>query len=131
MDTLKKRVSFDFDSTLSEGYVQAFAKWCVKRGCEVWVVTSRLPDHKAPADNWNNDLWFVCNQLNVPKERVVFTSYTSKHEFFWSDHNGDFLFHLDDDEDEIKMLNVHCPNLVAMNHLENLNWERELTELVE
>lgn len=131
----RKRVSFDFDDTLSEGYVQSFAKWCIEQDCEVWVVTARVGDdylkkHNLPM-NWNVDLWeVVIDRLGIPKERVIFTSYTSKHEFFWSDDNQDFLFHLDDDPDEKRMLEVHCPNIVAMNHKENVHWERELTKLV-
>lgn len=125
-----KRVSFDFDDTLSHGNVQAFAKWCKKQDCEVWVVTARLPDDKAPSENWNDDLWWVVKHLGLNKDHVVFTSYTSKHEFFWADDKQDFLFHLDDDPDEKRMLDVHCPNLVAMNHLEDLEWEEKLTKLV-
>lgn len=125
-----KKVSFDFDDTLSEGYIQSFAKWCKDQGCELWVVTARVPDDKAPSPNWNLDLWYVTKQLDIPKERVIFTSYTSKHEFFWADEHQDFLFHLDDDRDENRTLKVHCPNLVAMNHLENPKWEDELTKLV-
>lgn len=125
-----KRVSFDFDSTLEYGYVQHFAKWCKKQDCEIWIVTSRVPDHKTPSDNWNNDLWFVVRNLGLNEDNVIFTSYTSKHEFFWSDENQDFLFHLDDDPDEIKMLEVHCPNIVAMNHFEDKNWVKKLKKVV-
>jgi len=129
-----KRVSFDFDSTLDQGYVQSFAKWCMKQDCEVWVVTSRCSDKLLKKNNlplgWNNDLWWVVDHLGIDKEHVVFTTYTSKHEFFWADENQDFLFHLDDDSDEKKMLEVHCPNIMAMNHLEDLEWEEKLTKLV-
>lgn len=40
------------------------------------------------------------------------------------------LYYIDDDEDEIIMLNKHCPNIVAMNHEYNVNWKKELTTLI-
>lgn len=130
----KKKVSFDFDDTLSEGYVQSFARWCIDQDCEVWIVTARLDDGKLEKHNlpetWNSDLWEVVDRLGLSKDNVIFTSYTSKHEFFWADEHQDFLFHLDDDPEEKRLLDVHCPNLVAMNHLETPQWEKELTKLV-
>lgn len=118
------KVAFDFDSTLSEGDVQHFVKQL--KDFEVWVVTSRLPDDKAPNDNWNNDLWWVCNHLDIPKDRVVFTSYSSKHEFFWG---KDFVFHLDDDIEEVEMINKLCDNTIGvLKH--GKEWKSTLTELI-
>lgn len=123
------RVSFDFDSTLDRGDVQFFVKAIKKRyNADVWIVTSRVSDDRAPTSTWNNDLWFVCRMCNIPRENVVFTSYSSKHEFFWADENKDFLFHLDDDDDEIKMLKVHCPHMLAVNHLNQKDWMQVLND---
>lgn len=119
------KVSFDFDDTLDRGDVQAIAKQ-LSQQYELWIVTSRVPDEKAPSDNWNNDLWFVCKQLNIPKDRVVFTSYESKHEFFWD--REDFLFHLDDDPDELHMITATC-NVVAIDSFDP-TWKEMIEELV-
>lgn len=96
----RPKVSFDFDSTLDRVDVQHIAKDLISKGYEAWIVTSRVSDDKAPGPGWNNDLWEVCENLGIPEERVVFTTYQSKAEFF-STQTG-FLFHLDDDLDELE-----------------------------
>lgn len=101
----RNKVSYDFDDTLSNGRVQAHALSMMDKGYEVWVVTSRLPNDRAPSSDWNNDLFFVCDRLGIPHDRVVFTSYAPKHEFFWDGKDNDFLFHLDDDIDEVNEIN--------------------------
>lgn len=106
----KKKVSFDFDDTLSSGRVQHHARKMKRNGCELWIVTSRLSDEEVcrrrdlEETNWNNDLFFVAKQLNIPKERIVFCSFSPKYEFFW-EGNDDFVFHLDDDMDEVDGIN--------------------------
>jgi hypothetical protein len=50
-----KKVSFDFDSTLSRDDVQEFASDLIDLGFDVWVVTSRFNDKTADEKNW----WWV------------------------------------------------------------------------
>ena len=42
-----KKVSFDFDGTLSRLDVQKYAKSLIEQGFEVWIVTSRLHEKNA------------------------------------------------------------------------------------
>jgi len=48
-----RKVSFDFDSTLSRKDVQDFAKKLVSEGYEVWIVTSRFDDETGMSKNWH------------------------------------------------------------------------------
>jgi len=131
---MKNRISFDFDDTLSEVYMQSFAKICIKMGYEVWIVTSRVSDEYIKAYNlptsWNDDLWLVTSELGIPRERVKFTSYSDKADFFLLEQNHDFIFHTDDDAYEIRMIKAQCPHIVAVNHLENVNWRSQLSKLI-
>jgi hypothetical protein len=99
------KVSFDYDGTMSLPHVEEFAKELVKKGYEVWVVTSRVGDDdlensfqpwKKP--NWNDDLWGSCERIGIPKSQVKFTYLVDKIEFL---KGKDYLFHLDDDLHEL------------------------------
>jgi hypothetical protein len=102
-----KKVSFDFDSTLSRDDVQEFASDLIDLGFDVWVVTSRFNDKTADEKNWwwvkknNKELYDICEKLNIPKENIVFTEMVDKIEFL---KDKGFLFHLDDDELEIEFI---------------------------
>ena len=69
------KVSFDFDSTLDRKDVQQFAKELVNDGVEVWIVTSRMSVEYAKA--------------NLDQFKINFLA------------NQNFIFHLDDDSDEL------------------------------
>jgi hypothetical protein len=102
-----KKVSFDFDSTLSRDDVQEFASDLIDLGFDVWVVTSRFNDKTADEKNWwwvkknNKELYDICEKINIPKENIVFTEMVDKIEFL---KDKGFLFHLDDDELEIEFI---------------------------
>jgi hypothetical protein len=102
-----KKVSFDFDSTLSRDDVQEFASDLIDLGFDVWVVTSRFNDKTADEKNWwwvkknNKELYDICEKLNIPKENIIFTEMVDKIEFL---KDKGFLFHLDDDELEIEFI---------------------------
>jgi len=103
------KVSFDFDSTLSRKAVQEFAKELIQKGYEVHIVTSRFEDSMRYADPRfqilrHKDLFRVCYYLNIPREHIHFTNMDDKYPFFLN--NPDFLFHLDDDIEEIEMINT-------------------------
>lgn len=118
------KVSFDFDSTLDRGDVQHLAKQLVKV-CDVWIVTSRVSDDTAPSDTWNNDLWWVCDHVGISRDNVIFTCYSSKHEFFWT---KDFLFHLDDDPDELHMIGAMTDTIPI--DVESPDWKDKIKELI-
>ena len=107
-----KRVSFDFDSTLSLKSVQDYAVSLITKGYDLWVVTSRLPDYSDP--NWkirgmlvpidNSDLFEVTDRLGINRDQIIFTSHRIKSEVM-NEMGLEFLFHLDDDWVEINHIN--------------------------
>jgi len=108
------RISFDFDSCLSESWVQKLAEILIPV-TEVWIVTSR-----APGTSHNKDLYKIATRLGIPDERIVFTDGAYK----WSslNHLG-MEIHFDDMEDEILEINNRsgCKGiLVGLKDTENL-----------
>jgi hypothetical protein len=101
-----KKVSFDFDSTLSREDVQEFASELIKV-FDVWVVTARFSNEIAEERNWpwiiknNQELYEICDKLNIPRQNIVFTSMIDKIDFL---KDKGFLFHLDDDELELEFI---------------------------
>ena len=128
-----EKVSFDFDSTLDREDVQKVAKRLVERGFEVWITTSRVSDetlkvrflHTPP--DWNKDLYEIANRLGIRRSQIMFTEFEDKIEFL-KDKN--FLFHLDDDTEElIQILNSKDPCKPI-----NVNvwgWENEINKIIE
>jgi hypothetical protein len=96
------KISFDFDQTLSRWDVQTFAKELIERGFDVWIVTSRLECSKTHEFD-NQDIFQVVCRLSIPREKIVFTNFNGKETFF--QNNQDFVFHLDDDPQELLFIN--------------------------
>ena len=95
-----KKVSFDFDDTLSYELVQDYAKSLIEQDIEVHIVTSRYEDPSRYAWSCNHDdLFKVAKDLGLDKEHIHFTNFTDKWNFFKI--NEDFIWHLDDNMDEI------------------------------
>lgn len=117
-----KKVSFDFDGTLSRHDVQAWAKEFIKKGFEVWIVTSRSKDA------WNNsDLYEIANELGIPLERIIFTEFEFKYNFFVG---KDFIFHLDDDWIELKEIDIKTTvRGIPVNG--GFDWQEELFKILE
>ena len=132
------KVSFDFDGTLSRKDVQEFAKSLVDRGYDVWIVTSRIATEPALKKGWhwierqNQELYDVAENVGIKRENIIFTEFVDKIEFLKGKR---FLFHIDDDVDELmailsskdkcKTVNVdhfewkeNCENILQ-NNLEN------------
>ena len=107
-----KRVSFDFDSTLSLKSVQDYAESLINKGYDLWVVTSRVPDGSDPKwkirGMWieidNSDLFGVTDRLGIKRDQIIFTSYRMKSEVM-NEMGLEFLFHLDDDWVELNHIN--------------------------
>ena len=49
-----KKVSFDFDGTLTRTLIKDYAKSLIDLGNEVWIVTYRLGFGKEPTPTWND-----------------------------------------------------------------------------
>jgi hypothetical protein len=59
-----KRISFDFDGTLDQPWIQEIAKTFIKNGDLVFVITSRDPKHQ------NVDVFNVCSELGIKRSQV-------------------------------------------------------------
>ena len=127
------KVSFDFDSTLDRKDVQRFAKELVEAGHEVWIVTSRCTTEYATEKGWhwtdkqNRKLFRVADNIGIKREHIVFTNHASKSETI---KGKGFLFHLDDDSDElIEILSSKDPCKPI--NVEHFEWEMDCRKLVE
>jgi hypothetical protein len=126
----KIKISFDFDYTLEFKHIREYAKELIVRGYDVWIVTSRYSDEKLEECNWiegNNDiLWEAVDELNLPKDKVVFTNYQDKWNYF---QNEKFLFHLDDEETELIYINTKT-DVIGIGCYENNTWKKECEEIL-
>lgn len=110
MKKLKKmnKVSFDWDGTLSENDVQNLAAFLKYLNFDVHIVTSRY-DEKTAAEKFgenrfsNQPIFDFAKELTIPLKNIIFTNMEDKAKFFKK--NNDFIFHLDDDEIEVYMIN--------------------------
>jgi hypothetical protein len=101
---MMKKCSFDFDSTLDRVDVQRFAIELIEKGWDVWIVTSRCDTERALAKGWhwverqNEQLYKVANDVGIKRENIIFTEHVDKIVYL---KDKGFLFHLDDDVDEL------------------------------
>lgn len=93
------KISFDFDSTLSEPCMQELAKKYLIHGAHVFVVTSRGTKNAMGFIN-NTDLYDVTDSLGIDRNNVIFTEYEDKYTFV-----KDMDIHYDDDFEEIFLIN--------------------------
>jgi hypothetical protein len=119
------KVSFDFDSTLDREDVQEFAKLLIDSGYEVWITTSRFDTKTALEKGWwwveknNQDLYRVADDCGIPKENIAFTAMIDKIKFL---KGKDFLFHLDDDDLELEMIEESDDNCIGV-WVEKKDWK--------
>ena len=134
-----KKISFDFDDTLSFEDVQLYVKSLSNdKSIEIHITTSRYENiNDYPKDfleNWektygrkatNDDLYKVANELNIPKENIHFTNMEYKYLFFI---NKDFIWHLDDNYTECRLINQYTKTkgIDALNG----NWIYECDKLL-
>ena len=121
------KVSFDFDSTLDRPSVQDFAKELVNDGVEVWIVTSRCTTEYATEKGWhwvdkqNRKLFRVADNIGIKREHIIFTNHVSKSEFI---KGKDFIFHLDDDSDELIAI-LESGDSCKPSNVNHFDWERD------
>lgn len=127
-----KKVSFDFDGTLSRTDVQSFAKSLVENGHDVWIVTSRIATEPALKKGWywierqNEELYDVAEKCGIPKDKIVFTEHVDKIVFL---RDKDFTFHLDDDEHELMMILESKDSCSPLN-VDHFEWEENCKQLL-
>jgi len=95
----RKKISFDYDDTLSFKQVQKVAKELSSK-YELYIVTAR-PEVFKTTFYTNTDIKEVAKRLGAT---IIFMGYEPKYEFF-KDKN--FLFHLDDSAKEIEEININ------------------------
>jgi HKD family nuclease len=125
---MKKKVSFDFDDTLSFEIIQNYAKSLIEQGIEVHIVTSRYEDpskYNFPCDH--NDLLNVAINLSIPKSHIHFTNFENKAHFFAG--NPDFIWHMDDNPDETAIINSFT-NTKGIFWLDS-NWKYKCNKLLD
>ena len=134
----KVKVSFDFDSTLSRPDVQRFAKELVSEGVEVWIITSRTSVEQCLEENrgeWfinrisesNEKLFKVADEVGIKREHIIFCNFIDKIDFIKGKY---FLFHLDDDSDELIAIMESKDPCKPIN-VEHPDWESDCRKLVE
>ena len=132
------KVSFDFDNTLSRPDVQRFAKELVSDGVEVWIITSRTSVEQCLEENrgeWfinrisesNEKLFKVADEVGIKREHIIFCNFIDKIEFI---KGKDFIFHLDDDLDELVEIFSSKDPCKPIN-VEHSEWEMDCRELIE
>lgn len=122
------KVSFDFDNTLDRESVQKYAAELISKGIDVWITTSRIADRENDwAKDWNDDLYEVANTLGIPREKIRFTDMIDKYKYF---ENSDFIWHLDDDWIENRLILKHTKTM-AICHVGSGNWINKCERLIE
>jgi len=120
------KVSFDFDGVLDREDVQKYARSLVDNGFEVWICTSRLRDKDSPNSMWNEDIYKVANYIGIDKNHIKFCGLADKYKFFIK---KDFVFHLDDDLEEINLINKYT-NIIGIYLYPLDNWLESCEKII-
>lgn len=122
-----KKVSIDFDSTLTMQHVEDFAKSLLLKGIEVHITTSRFEVGKKKflSETHNDDLFNVADRLGIPKEHIHFTNMDDKY-----NHLDGFIWHLDDDWIELDLLGESDCECIGITHIGNIKWKDECKRLL-
>jgi len=122
-----KKVSFDFDSTLSKTNIQDYAKLLIEKGIEVHIVTDRFENTTKCA--YTNDYLFeVVEKLGINKNNIHFLNMTDKHKFFLD--NSDFIWHLDDDDIAMSFINAET-NVICILNDKMIDWKVNCNNLLQ
>jgi uncharacterized HAD superfamily protein len=122
------KISFDFDQTLDQIWVQKIAKSFQKSGSELFILTSRendflyreglIVDHQ----NRNLDLIEIAKILEIPWEHIIYTNGEKKFKYL---KKYGIDLHFDDDYKEIELINQNKGKGILI----NLNVSEILFEL--
>ena len=142
------KISLDFDKTLDQLEVQEFAKELIAEGIDVHIVTYRYSDENTSPEQaewlkmmypdpeiyeyngsptYNGDLFRVADSAGIPRENIHFTNYEDKDKFFTE--NPDFLWHLDDSEEQILAVGRHTTVIPVQ--YPNEGWKELCKTLIE
>ena len=117
---MSKKVSFDFDSTLSIDKIEEFAKELVQRGFEVWIVTTRHTTNFDGGLRDNSDLFETALRCGISFGNIHFTNGKDKWGFL---KDKEFIFHIDDDWHELKTIKSNVDGTVPISSFGNPKWK--------
>jgi len=124
-----KRISFDYDGTLTRPRIRAYAKLCKRLGYDIHILTSRQNDITSPDYLYdalghdffcyrgilycNDEVFALAEELGISEENIHFnpggfeSSGRWKSTFFRTEHEEGrkYILHLDDDPEVIQRLN--------------------------
>lgn len=144
---MKKKVSFDFDDTLSNEEVQTFAEELIRQGYEVHICTFRFSDKETTGDytkswwhvkkdgiwfgkrfknTYHSDIWEVAERLGIKFEHIHFTNYKHKSIFFGD--NQDFLFHLDDNVTQFSK--IKSTDVKSVLYIPGGSWRKQILDIL-
>lgn len=129
---MKVKVSFDYDFTLSRKDVQEFAKELIDKGIDVWIVTSRTSTEDIISRNWywsfnqNEILFQTAEECGISKDNIVFTDHKDKIIFL---KGKDFVFHLDDNVNELMEIKKSGDNCIPLN-VDHFSWKENCLEIL-
>jgi len=125
-EIVKFKVAFDFDSTLVDHLhskkIQTLVSILILGGADVWIITSRSPDHK------NEDVFKLCDKLGISKHKVILTNGAFKvNEFI----RGGFDIIFDDQWGEIQKIHEsgNCGLMVGFNVFDLLCDVRDIDDI--
>ena len=128
------KVSFDFDGTVENENVQQYAKELIKRGVEVWIVTTRYDANHVHKwlDKFPDAEWALIysqhggDTLGIPRHHVRFTCMEKKHTYL---DGTNFVWHLDDNPEELSYAKAnHCN--VPMIMVTDPNWKDQCNQII-
>jgi len=135
------RISFDADGTLLGSYkIRLFARDLVNKGYEVWIVTARYSNtndycpeflQKYAKSVNHKDLYEAAKWCGITEDHIHFCNMAPKAEFFrvQASENTHFLWHLDDDPEEINEINASTVTN-GISCLKGPNWRLKCMELI-
>ena len=129
-----KKCSIDFDDTLSGKYVQKYVKELISKGIEVWLCTTRYDNKNVKKHyakkyiNVNDELYKICKEVGISKDKILFTNMIWKSEFF-NTNDYDFLFHLDNSKEELKLATIFSCKIPFINCTVK-GWKKECNKLL-
>jgi hypothetical protein len=102
-----KRISFDFDGTLSEPHIQAVAKRAIQDGHKVYITTARFKHSAFPFIN--KDLHQIAESIGISPTRIRFTDGTEKNQWL-----HDFDIHFDDCHLQLESIKQDIPTITCI-----------------
>lgn len=111
------KISFDFDGTLSESYIQVLAKSLIDSGNDVWIITSRgiffgEMDKETYLRTFNRDIVQVCDEIGIGLSKVIITGGSLKFNYYLE---GKFDLHFDNDWEEVLEINNRGGHAILVN----------------